>query len=139
MEGAPKFAFGKTVTNVGKEFQVIFDPGKKALEGAFVKQRVNLANAIKSLAKPATYGKVGLNYFKANVVEGLQEVTQDVLQDATQNYYVETFKNPDARNFRYGTAILGDAIAKQWSTCKCGSIVCFCVAKAGTVTIKRIK
>lgn len=116
LKGMPKFGFGKTVTNVGKEFQVLFEPGKKALEGAFVKQRVSLANAIKSLAKPATYGKVGLNYFKANLVEGLQEVTQDVLQDATQNYYVETFKNKDARNFRYGAGLLGDAISKQWST-----------------------
>jgi hypothetical protein len=116
LKGVPKFGFGKTVTNVGKEFQVIFDPGKKALEGTFVKQRVNLVNAVKSLAKPATYGKVGLNYFKANVVEGLQEVTQDILQDATQNYYVETFNNPDARNFRYGAGLVGDAISKQWST-----------------------
>ena len=116
LKGVPKFGFGKTVTNVGKEFQVIFDPGKKALEGTFVKQRVNLVNAVKSLAKPATYGKVGLNYFKANVVEGLQEVTQDILQDATQNYYVETFNNPDARNFRYGAGLVGDAIGKQWST-----------------------
>jgi hypothetical protein len=116
LKGAPKFAFGKTVANVGKEFQIIFDPGKKALEGAFTKQRVNFVNAIKSLAKPQTYGKVGLNYFKANVVEGSQEIMQDVLQDTFQNYYVNTYKNKDARNFRYGTGLLGDAIEKQWSS-----------------------
>ena len=115
LKGIPKFGFGKTVANVGKEFQIIFDPGKKALEGAFSKQRVNFVNAIKSLAKPATYGKVGLNYFKANVVEGTQEIMQDVLQDTFQNYYVNTFKNKDARNFRYGSGLLGDAIDKQWS------------------------
>jgi len=115
LKGVPKFAFGKTVANVGKEFQIIFDPGKKALEGAFTKQRVNLVNAIKSLAKPQTYGKVGLNYFKANVVEGGQEVMQDVLQDTFQNYYVNTYKNKDARNFRYGLGLMGDAIEKQWS------------------------
>lgn len=116
LKGVPKFGFGKTVTNVGKEFQILFDPGKKALEGNFVKQRVNFVNAIKSLAKPSTYGKVGLNYFKANVVEGGQEILQDVLQEATQNYYVNTFKNHDARNFRYGTGLIGDAISKQWSS-----------------------
>ena len=115
LTGVPKFNFGKTITNVGKEFQVIFDPGKKALEGAFSKQKISLVNAIKSLAKPATYGKVGLNYFKANVVEGVQELAQDVLQDATQDYYVQTYKNPDARNFRYGAGLVGDAISKQWS------------------------
>jgi len=115
LKGVPKFAFGKTVANVGKEFQIIFDPGKKALEGAFTKQRVNFVNAIKSLAKPQTYGKVGLNYFKANVVEGSQEIMQDVLQDTFQNYYVNTYKNKDARNFRYGLGLMGDAIEKQWS------------------------
>jgi len=115
LKGVPKFNFGTTITNVGKEFQIVFNPGKKALEGAFAKQRISLGNAIKSLAKPATYGKVGLNYFKANVVEGIQEVAQDVLQEATQNYYVQSFKNPDARNFRYGTGLVGDAISKQWN------------------------
>lgn len=115
LKGVPKFAFGKTVANVGKEFQILFDPGKKALEGAFTKQRVNFVNAIKSLAKPQTYGKVGLNYFKANVVEGSQEIMQDILQDTFQNYYVNTYKNKDARNFRYGLGLMGDAIEKQWS------------------------
>ena len=113
LKGVPKFGFGKVVTNVGKEFQVLFKPGKTALEGTFVKQRINFVNAIKSLVKPATYGKVGLNYFKANVVEGAQEVLQDVLQETTQNYYVDTFKNPDARNYRYASGLLGDAIGKQ--------------------------
>ena len=115
LKGVPKFAFGKTVANVGKEFQIVFDPGKKALEGTFAKQRINFVNAIKSLAKPQTYGKIGLNYFKANVVEGSQEVMQDVLQDTFQNYYVNTYKNKDARNFRYGLGLMGDAIEKQWS------------------------
>ena len=115
LKGVPKFAFGKTVTSVGKEYQILFEPGKKALEGQFVKQKINLINAIKSLGKPSTYGKVGLNYFKANIMEGFQEVAQDVLQEATQNYYVEAFKNPDARNIRYGAGMVGDAIAKQWS------------------------
>ena len=116
LKGAPKFSFGKVVTNVGKDFQILFQPGKTALEGTFVKQRINLVNAIKSLAKPGTYGKVGLNYFKANVVEGGQEVAQDVLQEATQNYYVDTYNNSDARTFRYGAALLGDSVKKQFSS-----------------------
>ena len=115
LKGAPKFSFGKVVTNVGKEFQILFEPGKTALEGTFVKQRVNLVNAIKSLAKPATYGKVGLNYFKANVVEGFQELAQDSLQEATQNYYVDTYNNPDARSYRYGAALLGHSLKEMWS------------------------
>ena len=115
VRGLPKFTGSRVVTNVGKEYQVLFEPGKKLAEGQFVKQQINFKNALKSLAKPATYGRVGLNYFKANVMEGVQEVAQDVLQEATQNYYVETFKNEDARNFRYGAGLLSDAIKKQWS------------------------
>jgi hypothetical protein len=115
LRGLPKFGFGKVVTNVGKEFQVIFEPGAKAIEGVFSKQKISFVNALKSLVKPSTYGKVGLNYFKANVIEGVQEVSQDVLQSATEKYYVNTFYNPDSRNFRYGTGLLGDAISKQWS------------------------
>ena len=42
LKGVPKFAFGKTVTTVGKEYQILFDPGKKALEGQFVKEKINL-------------------------------------------------------------------------------------------------
>ena len=116
LRGLPKFGFGKVVTNIGKEYQILFEPGAKALEGVFAKQKISLVNALKSLVKPATYGKVGLNYFKANVVEGAQEVFQDILQDSTEKYYVNTFYNPDSRNFRYGTGLLGDAISKQWST-----------------------
>lgn len=115
LRGVPRFTSGKVITNVGKEYQVLFEPGKKSLEGQFIKQRVNIVNALKSLGKPATYGRMGLNYFKANVMEGVQEVSQDILQEATQNYYVETFKNSDARNFRYASGLVGDAIDKQWS------------------------
>jgi hypothetical protein len=115
LKGAPKFAFGKTVTNVGKEYQILFEPGKKLAEGQFVKQKINLVNALKSLGKPTTYGKVGLNYFKANVMEGFQEVAQDVLQEATQEYYTQSFFDKDARNFRYASGLVSNAIAKQWS------------------------
>ena len=116
LKGVPKFAFGKTVTNVGREYQVLFKPGQKGLQGEFVKEKINLINALKSLGKPKSYGKVGLNYFKANVMEGFQEVSQDILQESTQDYYLETFKNPNARNIRYGAGIVSDAIAKQWSS-----------------------
>ena len=39
LKGLPKFGFGKVVTNVGKEFQILFEPGAKALEGAFARTR----------------------------------------------------------------------------------------------------
>jgi len=115
VRGIPKFGFGTVLGDINKEFQLVFNPGKNIAKSAFSKEKIGLINAIKSLGKPTTYGKVGLNYFKANLVEGLQETFQDVLQEATQNYYVGTYKNNASKNFFYGSGLLGDAIDKQFS------------------------
>jgi hypothetical protein len=115
LRGAPKFGFGKVLGDINKEYQLVFNPGKKLGQATFTKEKIGLVNAIKSLARPATYGKVGLNYFKANVVEGVQESLQDVLQEATQNYYASTYKNQSARNFFYGAGLVSEAINKQFS------------------------
>jgi len=115
LRGAPKFGFGTVLGDINKEYQLVFNPGKNIAKSTFSKEKIGLVNAIKSLGRPATYGKVGLNYFKANVVEGVQESLQDVLQEATQNYYVNTYKNNAAKNFFYGAGLVGDAINKQFS------------------------
>ena len=115
LKGAPKFGFGTVLGDINKEYQLVFNPGKNIAKSTFSKEKIGLVNAIKSLGRPATYGKVGLNYFKANIVEGAQESLQDVLQEATQNYYVNTYKNDAAKNFFYGAGLVGDAINKQFS------------------------
>jgi len=115
LKGAPKFGFGTVIGDINKEYQLVFNPGKNIAKSTFSKEKISLVNAIKSLGRPATYGKVGLNYFKANIVEGLQETLQDVLQEATQNYYVNTYKNNASKNFFYGAGLVGDAIKKQFS------------------------
>ena len=115
LKGAPKFGFGTVLGDINKEYQLVFNPGKNIAKSTFSKEKISLVNAIKSLGRPATYGKVGLNYFKANIVEGAQETLQDVLQEATQNYYVNTYKNNASKNFFYGAGLVGDAIKKQFS------------------------
>ena len=116
IKGAPKFGFGKVLGDLNKEYQLIFKPGENVAKATFSKEKIGLVNALKSLGRPASYGKVGLNYFKANLVEGVQESLQDVLQEATQNYYVNTYKNPSAKNFMYATGLVSSAINKQFST-----------------------
>lgn len=116
LRGAPKFGFGTVLGDVNKEFQLVFKGGKNIGKATFAAEKIGIVNAIKSLARPATYGKLGLNYFKANVVEGLQEVAQDVLQDSFQNYYVNQYKDPSSKNFMYSMGLLGDALDKQWSS-----------------------
>jgi hypothetical protein len=113
MKGLPTFS--KTMGKVGP-YQIIYNPAKKvAGEVAYTAEKVSLKNAAKALVKPATYGKTALNYFKANLVEGLQETAQDVIADATENYYVNSFQNKDRQNFDYSMATLNAAMKKQIS------------------------
>lgn len=112
MKGLPTFS--KTFGTVGP-YQLIYDPAKKVAKEAYRIEKVSLKNAAKSLVKPSTYGKTALNYFKANLVEGFQETAQDVLSNATEEYYINSFKNKDRQNFDYSMATLGSALKKQIS------------------------
>tara|TARA_R110000868_G_scaffold215402_2_gene465491 strand:- start:6884 stop:14275 length:7392 start_codon:yes stop_codon:yes gene_type:complete len=115
IKGLPKLGFGKVVASAGKEFQIVYNPAAKAAEAAYTKEAVSMGNALKGLVKPKIYGRVALNYFKANLVEGFQEVSQDVLSETTKNYYVDGFNNPATKNFRYGMGLLGHATKNQFS------------------------
>ena len=112
MKGLPTFS--KTFGTVGP-YQLIYDPAKKVAKEAYRIEKVSLKNAAKALVKPSTYGKTALNYFKANLVEGFQETAQDVLSNATEEYYTNSFKNKDRQNFDYSMATLGSALKKQIS------------------------
>lgn len=113
LKGVPRFS--ETIGRIGSEYNLIFNPGKTVAEGLYTAEKVSLRNAAKALTKPATYGKTALNYFKANFVEGFQETAQDVLSDATERYYVDSFKNKDRQNFEYSMATLNAAMKKQIS------------------------
>jgi hypothetical protein len=113
LKGIPRFS--ETIGRIGSEYNLIFNPGKTVAEGLYTAEKVSLLNAAKALTKPATYGKTALNYFKANFVEGFQESAQDVLSDATERYYVDSFKNKDRQNFEYSMATLNAAMKKQIS------------------------
>lgn len=112
MKGLPTFS--KTFGTVGP-YQLIYDPAKKVAKEAYRIEKISLKNAAKALVKPSTYGKTALNYFKANLVEGFQETAQDVLSNATEEYYINSFKNKDRQNFDYSMATLGSALKKQIS------------------------
>lgn len=115
LKGLPKLGVGTVVGNVGKEFQIVFNPAKKASDAVFTAEKIGFRNALKGFTKPKVWANNSINYFKANLVEGFQESAQDILNDATKEYYKETFYNPAARNMRYTTGVLGDAFNKQIS------------------------
>lgn len=94
-----------------KGFNVILDP-KKGFEVA----EASFKNSLKALRHPGAYGKAGLSYFKANLVEGLQEVSQDVIGEATQKYHMDSYYDPAKVTFDYSLGIIGSALRKQNSS-----------------------
>ena len=104
------------VRSVGKEFDIFFNAGKKGIkEATYDVVDFNFKNALKGFFKPATFGNATLNYFKTNLVEGAQEVMQDVIAKATEDYYVNSFYDPTKANFDYSMATLGSAFGHQVS------------------------
>ena len=113
IKGVPRFS--KRVGRVGKN-NIVFKPGKTIADDLYSLERANFKNAVKSLAKPATYGRVSLNYFKGNLMEGVQEVSQDILADYTKEYYTSTYKNPAIGNYMYNMTLLKESIDKSISS-----------------------
>ena len=93
-----------------KGFNVVLDP-KKGFEVA----EASLKNSLKALRHPGAYGRTGLSYFKANLVEGLQEVSQDVIGESTKNYYMDSYYDPAKATFDYSMGTISSAMKKQWS------------------------
>lgn len=104
----------QVVKKIGTGYEVILEKGAKgAVDATFKLAEVNFKNGIKSLAKPGTYGKVGLNYFKTNISEGFQEVGQDILAEANKKYYTDTFYDKSKESFDYGMSTLWSAMGHQ--------------------------
>jgi hypothetical protein len=106
----------QTIGKIGDEFDLIYKAGKKGVqEGSYELVDYNIKNALKGFIKPANFGKASLMYFKTNLVEGAQEVLQDVLADATEEYYVNSYFDSTKANFDYSMATLGNAFGHQVS------------------------
>jgi hypothetical protein len=55
--------------------------------------------AVKSLGKPNTYGKFGMNYLTANFAEGIQENIQEALSEGASQHALELFRDPIKANY----------------------------------------
>ena len=114
----------RNVRKVGNEFDVVYDSGKtffskageKSIkEGVYEVQKFGAKTALKGFVKPGNFVNGSLNYFKVNVVEGAQEVLQDVIGKATEDYYVNSFFDPSKANFDYSMSTLDAAYKSQIS------------------------
>ena len=116
VEGNFMAGASRKVRQVGKEFDIVYEAGKKGVkEGAYDVVEFNAKNALKGFFKPANFAKASINYFKINVVEGAQEVMQDVIAKATEDYYVNSFFDPSLANYKYSMSTLDSAFGSQIS------------------------
>ena len=113
LKGAPKLGFGNVVGKVGDEFQLVYTPAKNVTDAVYTAEKISLGNALKGFTKPSIYGRVGLNYFKKNLMEGFQEVGQEALAKYTEDYYTKTYYDPAAKNFQYAMAAINSQVSTQ--------------------------
>lgn len=107
----------KALDNIGRELTegTLLKTGK-GLAARTAYQKKNLLNALKSIYNPKSWGRGGLNYFKANLMEGIQENLQDVIADSTQSYYTNSIFQPERGKFEMYMSGLKDGLNKQWSS-----------------------
>ena len=65
--------------------------------------------------KPKNLAKGGLRYLSANLTEGLQEVYQEAVSEATTNYFTQKYLNPDRAGYLSYTAALSEGFGNQIS------------------------
>jgi hypothetical protein len=113
LKNAPRFNFGKVIGEVGDEFQLVFNPADDITKSYYSKEAISLKNSLKALKDPKKLGAAGLNYFKKNLVEGVQEIGQEALAAATEKEFVDGYYNKAASGFMYSYGALLDGLGKQ--------------------------
>jgi hypothetical protein len=86
----PNRAIVKNFSKTGQN--VVIEDGVAKLTTGFAE---NLKFAAKGLVSPRNYGNFAVKYFGANVAEGLQEVAQEVVSGASDDYYTALYKTPE--------------------------------------------
>lgn len=93
---------------------IVIDGGRLVRDkGKLLFTRDSFGNALRSLYKPKELGRGALNYFKGNLVEGLQENMQEAIAEATKNYYTESFYHPNRANFDFAIHTFKEGIQDQ--------------------------
>ena len=77
----------------------------------------NLWNTVKGFAQRPLSKSIpaGAAYFKANIGEALQENLQEVISDATKNYYIDSYSNPNVATHQYARGLVKNAVKDQFS------------------------
>ena len=84
-----------------------------AKEAPYQVMKRGFSGFIQGVKNPRMYARHGLNYFKANFAEGLQETAQEVISGSAMDYYKDNMHST-VRGGYY--AAIGDNIVKQFSS-----------------------
>lgn len=97
--------------------KLIYDASKIGAGQAFREAGIGEAvkAGLKSLTKPSTYLRNGMSYFRANLMEGLQEVTQEAVSGSTYDYYKGIYQDPSMGGVDYAIGNTVNNIKKQMS------------------------
>ena len=100
----------KRLGGKGKKYEGFIDP-------ADPKTWFTTRNAkrIANQFKPKNLVKGGMRYLSANLTEGLQEVYQEAVSEATTNYFTQKYLNPERAGYLSYTAALGEGFGNQIS------------------------
>ena len=112
---AGKIIFENAGKKVAKE--AVKKGAQKGMQGSFRYVENSLMNSVKGLAKdPLRAVPKVLGYAKANFSEGIQENLQEVIAEATKNYYVDSYKDPSLANFNYAKSLFNTSLRGQFSS-----------------------
>jgi len=75
-----------------------------------------LKSSVNTLKNPKAYIGKGVNYFRRNLMEGVQENLQNVTSEAVANYYDGVYKDATLGGFDYAAGHAWDAIKKEMSS-----------------------
>lgn len=99
----------------------VLKSGKKVLTPEYSYVRNTAKNTLTSFYKDPLRKSIkgGLTYFKANITEGFQENAQNVIAEATKNYYLDKYRDPAKvnaiSNFEYARRLTTHAIKDQFT------------------------
>jgi hypothetical protein len=106
---------GKVLKTTGSK---TLSTGKKFKTRNLEWRKKSLWNTVKSFKdqplRKAGAGAIG--YFKRNITEALQENAQEVISEATKNYYMSAYSNPNKATNDFARGLTMDAIGEQFST-----------------------
>jgi hypothetical protein len=105
---------GKVLKTTGSK---TLSTGKKFKTRNLEWRKKSFWNTVKSFKdQPLRKSAAGaIGYFKRNITEALQENAQEVISEATKNYYMAAYSNPNLATREYARGLTMDAIGKQFS------------------------